>query len=81
MRRHRVGPDPRPLQLQGTHDPQTPYPNHGPLAEAMGSHVITVDGPGHGQFGMGNDVVDAAVLEYLRTGHTDVTTAPGRAGS
>jgi pimeloyl-ACP methyl ester carboxylesterase len=76
-----AGLDTRPLQLQGTHDPQTPYPNHGPLAEAMGSHVITVDGPGHGQFGMGNDVVDAAVLEYLRTGHTDVTTAPGRPAS
>jgi pimeloyl-ACP methyl ester carboxylesterase len=67
-----------PLQLQGTSDPQTVYRTHQPMADAMGSHVITVDGPGHGQFGMGNEVVDNAVLEYLRDGRTDVTSAPSR---
>ena len=67
-----------PLQIQGTRDPQTVYRTHQPMAEAMGSHVITVDGPGHGQFGMGNETVDAAVIEYLRTGSTDVTSAPAR---
>lgn len=67
-----------PLQIQGTGDPQTPYNSYGPMAEAMGSHVITVDGPGHGQVGVGNDVVDAAVVEYLRTGSTGVSSAPSR---
>lgn len=67
-----------PLQVQGTGDPQTLYRTHRPMAEAMNSHVITVDGPGHGQVGFGNDVVDDAVVEYLRTGSTDVTSAPSR---
>jgi hypothetical protein len=73
-----AGLDTAPLQIQGTGDPQTVYRTHKPMAEAMGSHVITVDGPGHGQFGLGNEVVDNAVAEYLRTGHTDVTEAPSR---
>ena len=67
-----------PLQIQGTGDPQTVYRTHRPMAEAMGSHVISIDGPGHGQFGMGNEVLDAAVIDYLRTGSTDVTSAPAR---
>jgi pimeloyl-ACP methyl ester carboxylesterase len=72
------GLDTRPLQIQGTGDPQTVYRTHRPMAEAMNSHVITVDGPGHAQVGVGNTVVDDAVVEYLRTGHTDVTSAPSR---
>lgn len=68
----------KPLQLQGTGDPQTPYDTFGDLTNAMQSHVITVHGPGHGQFGMGNAAVDKAVMEYLRTGHTDVVDAPAR---
>ena len=65
-----------PLQLQGLRDPQTPYRPGMALAERMGAHVITVGGGDHGQFAKGNETVDAAVLEYLRTGHTGVTEAP-----
>lgn len=71
--------DTAPLQIQGTGDAQTPYSQFGPLAERMGSHVITVHGPGHGHVGMGNQAVDAAVVEYLRTGATDITDLPGLA--
>lgn len=70
--------DVQPLQIQGTGDPQTVYRTHGPMAEAMGSHVITVDGPGHGQVGFGNTVVDDAVVDYLRTGTAELTAAPSR---
>ncbi|MEJ6549775.1 alpha/beta fold hydrolase [Corynebacterium sp. USCH3] len=70
--------DVRPLQIQGTGDPQTVYRTHDPMAKAMNSHVITVDGPGHAQVGVGNSVVDDAVVEYLRTGTTDITAAPSR---
>jgi pimeloyl-ACP methyl ester carboxylesterase len=70
--------DVRPLQIQGTGDPQTLYRTHRPMAEAMNSHVITVDGPGHAQVGVGNTVVDDAVVDYLRTGTTAVTAAPSR---
>jgi len=66
----------KPLQLQGLRDPQTPYGPSLALADRMQSHVITVGGGDHGQFAKGNEVVDGAVLEYLRTGHTDVTEAP-----
>lgn len=65
-----------PLQLQAVRDPQTPYERSFAMAERMGSHVITVEGGDHGNFAKGNPTVDAAVLEYLRTGHTDVTHAP-----
>ncbi|MGO1948185.1 MAG: alpha/beta fold hydrolase [Mycobacteriaceae bacterium] len=70
--------DVQPLQIQGTGDPSTVYDTHQPLAEAMGSHVITVDGPGHAQVGVGNAAVDDAVVEYLREGRTDVSSAPSR---
>ena len=66
----------QPLQLQGLRDPQTPYQPGMVLAERMGAHVITVGGGDHGQFAKGNETVDAAVLEYFRTGHTGVTEAP-----
>lgn len=66
----------KPLQLQGLRDPQTPYQPGMELAAQMDAHVITVGGGDHGQFAKGNETVDAAVLEYLRTGHTDVTEAP-----
>lgn len=70
--------DVRPLMIQGTSDPQTPYHLHGELAQAMDAHVLTVDGPGHGQtVGSLNPAVTAAMLDYLRTGTTDVTRAPG----
>ena len=38
--------------------------------------MITVAGGDHGQVAKGNTVVDDAVVEYLRTGRTDVTEAP-----
>ncbi|MBB3036485.1 alpha/beta hydrolase [Hoyosella altamirensis] len=66
----------QPLQLQSRQDPQTPYTGGLSMSERMGSHLISVDGGDHGAFAKGNGVVDAAVVEYLRTGATDVVTAP-----
>lgn len=66
----------RPLQLQSQRDPQTPYGPSMVMRDRMGSHLITVGGGDHGNFAKGNQVVDAAVIEYLRTGHTGVTEAP-----
>lgn len=43
----------------------------------MRSQVVTVHGPGHGQFATGNDAVDDIVMGYLRTGHVSTTDAPG----
>ncbi len=42
----------------------------------MRSQLITVGGGDHAQFGRGNPVVDAAIVEYLRTGRTEITSAP-----
>ncbi len=67
----------RPLQLSATRDPQTPYSGHGQLARRMGTQVVTIHGPGHAHFGTGNKVVDATVINYLRTGKADRTDAPG----
>ncbi|MGS1091778.1 alpha/beta fold hydrolase [Corynebacterium sanguinis] len=67
----------RPLQINATGDPQTVYSGRGTLANAMGSQLVTVHGPGHGHVGLGNKVVDQIVVDYLRTGHTDATDAPG----
>lgn len=69
--------DVRPLQISGTGDPQTPYAHHRGLADPMGAHVVTVHGPGHGHVGLGNQAVDDIVVEYLRTGATTATDAPG----
>ncbi|WP_460490669.1 alpha/beta hydrolase, partial [Corynebacterium nasicanis] len=67
----------RPLLIQATGDPQTPYGTHRALAEAMNAHVLTVDGSGHGHVGLGNAAVDDVVVEYLRTGSASVTEVPG----
>lgn len=67
----------RPLQINGTGDPQTVYSGRGTLANAMGSHMVTVHGPGHGHVGFGNEAVDQVVVDYLRTGHVEATDAPG----
>lgn len=71
-----TGLDSQPLQIQSRRDPQTPYDGGLRMAERMGAHLITVDGGDHGAFAKGNAVVDAAVVEYLRTGSTSVTHAP-----
>ncbi|MGV0352225.1 alpha/beta hydrolase [Corynebacterium confusum] len=67
----------RPLQINATGDPQTPYQFHGDMARQMGSHVVTVHGPGHGHVAAGNAVVDEIVVDYLRTGTSEVNEAPG----
>ncbi|QGU04326.1 alpha/beta hydrolase [Corynebacterium comes] len=69
--------DTRPLLVQATGDPQTPYAHHTRLAGAMNAHVVTVHGNGHGHVGLGNAAVDEVVVEYLRTGRTDTTDVPG----
>ena len=65
-----------PLQLQSIGDPQTPYRGGLVHRDRMRSHLITVGGGDHAQFGRANPVVDAAIVEYLRTGRTPVTSAP-----
>lgn len=67
----------RPLQIQGTGDPQTPYQDSGRLHELMNTQFVTVHGPGHGHVAMGNQAVDQLVVDYLRTGTTEVTELPG----
>lgn len=65
-----------PLLINSVGDPQTPLHGARELADRMGAHMITVAGGDHGQVAKGNTVVDDAVVEYLRTGHTAVTHAP-----
>ncbi|SDS19351.1 alpha/beta fold hydrolase [Corynebacterium timonense] len=67
----------RPLQINATNDPQTPYHGRGTIANAMGSHLVTVHGPGHGHVGLGNKAVDRIVVDYLRSGEVTVSDAPG----
>ena len=66
----------RPLLLNSAGDPQTPLHGAHALADRMGAQMITVASGDHGQVAKGNTVVDDAVVEYLRTGRTDVTEAP-----
>lgn len=68
-----------PLQISGTGDPQTRYQGHRTIADAMGAEVITVHGPGHGHLGRGNQLVDALVVDYLRTGQAETTEVAGLA--
>ncbi len=70
----------RPLQLQGTNDPQTPYGNFWNMQKQMNSHLITVHGPGHGHFGSGNAEVNKVVLNYFAGGTPEVTDLPGYFG-
>lgn len=67
----------RPLLIQATGDPQTPYGTHRALADAMNAHVVTVNGAGHGHVGLGNAAVDEIVVDYLRDGQVTVTEVPG----
>lgn len=66
-----------PLQLQATGDPLTPYSDFHGMSDTMRSQVVTVHGPGHGQFATGNAAVDDIVMDYLRTGHINTSDAPG----
>lgn len=68
--------DVAPLLINGVNDPQTPLHGARAMADRMGAHMITVEGGDHGQVAKGNQVVDDAVIDYLRTGTTDVTWAP-----
>ncbi|WJY67824.1 Tripeptidyl aminopeptidase precursor [Corynebacterium auris] len=67
----------RPLQINALNDPQTVYAGRGTIANAMGSHLVTVHGPGHGHVGLGNAAVDRIVVDYLRSGEVHTTDAPG----
>ncbi|QQU87613.1 alpha/beta fold hydrolase [Corynebacterium glucuronolyticum] len=58
----------RPLQIQGTNDPQTPFDVYGPLAQRMNSQVVTVDGYNHGWLGFNHPDVDKVVVDYFATG-------------
>ncbi|WP_420041773.1 alpha/beta fold hydrolase [Gordonia sp. MP11Mi] len=66
----------QPLQIQSVGDPQTPYRASMATRKAMGAHLITVGGGDHGQLGRSNKPLDAAIAQYLRTGHTSVTKVP-----
>ena len=67
----------KPLQIQSTGDPQTPYAHFRGLSDPMQSRVVTVHGPGHGHFAVGNKAVDNIVVNYLRTGEVNTADAPG----
>ncbi len=70
----------RPLQIQATRDPQTPYGDFWEMQKSMNSHLITVNGPGHSHFGVGNKAVDKVVLDYFRTGAATTSELPGYFG-
>ncbi|MFZ2174880.1 MAG: alpha/beta fold hydrolase [Rhodococcus sp. (in: high G+C Gram-positive bacteria)] len=65
-----------PLQLQSRGDPQTPYDGGLVLADQMRSRLVTVGGGDHGVSGKNNPPLNAAIVEYLRTGRTSVTEVP-----
>ena len=67
----------KPLQIQGTSDPNTPYGHFDNMATAMRSHVLTVDGPGHVQILTDNPQLGRVITEYLRTGTVNQTRIPG----
>ncbi|GAA5103051.1 alpha/beta hydrolase [Nocardia iowensis] len=64
-----------PLVLQSRHDALTKYEGGPAMARALNGSLITVEGGDHGNFGRGNQVVDDAVLTYLRTGQVTITQA------
>lgn len=67
----------KPLQIQATGDPNTPYWDFQKTATAMQSHVVTVEGPGHVQIRNNIPALNAAVAEYLRTGKVTETSIKG----
>jgi pimeloyl-ACP methyl ester carboxylesterase len=66
----------RPLQIQSLGDPQTPYRESLAMQRQMHSHLITVGGGDHAQLGRSNPRLERAIVEYLRTGTTAVTSVP-----
>lgn len=71
------GLEQQPLVLQSERDPITPFPGGPAMAEALGGHLLTVEGGDHGAFGRGNETVDGAVLDYLATGEVpEIDRAP-----
>ena|GEM_PF-262397 len=70
----------RPLQIQATGDPQAPYKHFRHMQKQMNSHLVTVKGPGHMQFGAGNQNVDQLVIDYLSGVNPTVTELPGYFG-
>ena len=67
----------RPLQINATGDPQTPYSGRGVIQKEMGTQLVTVHGPGHGHVARGNAAVDKIVIDYLRSGKVSQHDAPG----
>ncbi|MDO4630795.1 MAG: alpha/beta hydrolase [Corynebacterium sp.] len=67
----------KPLQIQATGDPNTPYWDFQDMARDMQSHVLTVEGPGHVQIGNNIAALDSAVVKYLRTGEVTETRVKG----
>ena len=65
----------QPLQIQALRDPTAPYHGGKDMQQKMGSHLITVDNTNHGHLTT-NPKVQQAVVEYLRTGKTDITDVP-----
>ena len=72
-----AGLETKPLQIQATGDPLTPYWNFSKMSDAMQSHVLTVEGPGHSQGLTGNAELNRIIGEYLRTGKVTETRIPG----
>lgn len=70
----------QPLQIQATGDPQTPYNHFWRMQKQMNSRLVTVKGPGHMQFGAGNQNVDQLVIDYLSGSTPTVTEVPGYFG-
>lgn len=66
----------QPLQIDSVDDPQTPYGGALVMQRTMRSHLITVGGGDHGQFGRKNKPLDDAIVEYLSTGTTGLRSAP-----
>lgn len=66
----------QPLQIQARDDPQTPYREALSMQRLMRSHLITVGGGDHAQLGRSHPPLDGAIVDYLRTGTTSVTSVP-----
>ncbi|MFW0786500.1 alpha/beta fold hydrolase [Gordonia sp. CPCC 206044] len=65
-----------PLQIQSLGDPQTPYRGALAMQRLMRSHIVTVGGGDHAQFGRRNGPLDRTIVDYLRTGRSTVRAVP-----